>query len=56
MQLAMMEPADWDGVFVADLPVKRARLRKANVMGFGGGATADDAGLRGNEFAVLLVA
>ena len=30
----MMEPADRDGVFVADLPSERVRLSKANVMGF----------------------
>src|ERR1700677_3413037 len=56
MEVAMMDPADRDRVFVADLAVKRARLRKANVMRLGGRAAADDAGLRGDEFAVLLVA
>ena len=52
----MMDPADWDRVFVADLAAERAGLGKANVMRFGGRAAADDAGLRGDEFAVLLVA
>ena len=52
----MMDAADWDGVFVADLAAERARLGKANVVRFGGRAAADDAGLRGDEFAVLLVA
>ena len=52
----MMEPADRDGVFVADLAAERVRLSKANVMGFGGRAAADDARLRGDELAVLLVA
>ena len=51
-----MEPADRDGVFAADLAAERARLSKANVMGFGGRAAADDARLRGDELAVLLVA
>ena len=52
----MMEPAERDGVFVADLPSERARLGEANVMGFGRRPAADDAGLRGDELAVLLVA
>ena len=56
MQLAVMEPADWDRVLVADFAVERARLSKANVVRFGGRAAADDAGLLGDEFAVLLVA
>ena len=51
----MMDPADRDRVFVADLPAQRPGLGKANVVRFGGRATADDAGSRGNEFAVLLV-
>jgi hypothetical protein len=54
VQLAMMDAADWDRV--ADLAVKRARLRKADVVRFSGRAAADDAWLRGDEFAVLLVA
>src|SRR5260370_41592950 len=56
MQFAMMEPADWDRVFVADFAVQRARLRKAKVVRLGGCAAAYDARLRGYEFAVLLVA
>ncbi len=52
----MMEPAERDREFVADLAVQRARLREAKVMCFGGRAAADDAGLHGDEFAVLLVA
>jgi hypothetical protein len=52
----MMEPADWDCVFVADLSAECARLGKANVVGFGGHPAADDAGLRGDELAVFLVA
>ena len=52
----MMEAADWDRVFVADLAAERAGLSKANVVRFGGRAAADDAGLRRDEFAVLLVA
>ena len=52
----MMKAADRDCVLVANLAVKRARLRKADVVRFGRGAAADDAWLRGDEFAVLLVA
>ena len=52
----MMEPADGDRVFVADLAAERAGLGEANVMRFGWRPAADDAGLRGDELAVLLVA
>jgi len=51
-----MEPADWDCVFIADFAAERARLGEANVMRFGWGSAADDAGLGGDELAVLLVA
>ena len=51
-----MDPADGDCIFVADLAAERARLGKANVMRFGGRTAANDAGLRGDELAVLLVA
>ena len=56
MQFAMMDSADWDRVFVADLAAERSGLGETNVMRFGGRATADDAGLRGDESAMLLVA
>jgi hypothetical protein len=55
MQLAMMEAAHWDSVFVADFPPERAGLSEAKVMGFGRRAAANDARLFGHEFAVLLV-
>jgi hypothetical protein len=51
----MMDAADWDSVLVTDLAVERARLSKADVVRFGRRAAADDARLRGDEFAVLLV-
>ena len=51
-----MDPADRDRVFVADLAAERAGLGEANVMRFGWRAAADDAGLCGDELAVLLVA
>ena len=52
----MMEPADRDRVFVADLAAERAGLGEANVMGFGWRPAANDAGLGGDELAMLLVA
>ena len=52
----MMKPADWDCVFVAHLSAERAGLSKANVMRFGRRAAANNAGLRGDELAVLLIA
>ena len=36
MQFAVMEPADRDRIFVADLSAERARLGKAKVVGFAG--------------------
>ncbi len=56
MQFPVMEPADWDRILVADLATKGARLREANVMRFGGGTAANDAGLEGDKLAVLLIA
>jgi hypothetical protein len=51
-----MESADGDGVFVADLAAERARLGEANVMRLTRRPAADNAGLRGHELAVLLIA
>ena len=56
MQLAVMEPADRDRVFVADLAPQRARLSEPKVMGFSRRPPADHARLRGDVLAVLLVA
>ena len=52
----MVEAADRNRVLVADLSSERARLGEADVMRLGGGPAADDAGLSGDELAVLLVA
>src|SRR5271165_4987513 len=52
----MMKPAERDREFVADLSADRARLHEAKVMRFRGRAAAHHARLRGDEFAVLLVA
>jgi hypothetical protein len=56
VQIAVKEPADRDRIFIADLSAESARLREANVMRFGGLPAADDAGLRGDELAVFLLA
>ena len=56
VQLAVMKSADWDCVFVTDSSAERARLREANVVRFGGCPATNDAGLEGDELAVLLVA
>ena len=45
MQLAMMEAANGDSVFVADFPPQRAGLSEAKVMRFGRRAAANDARL-----------
>lgn len=45
MQLAMMEAANRNGVFVADFPPQRARLREAKVMRFGRRTATNDARL-----------
>ena len=51
-----MEPADGNGVFVADLAAERTRLGEANVVCFARRPAAYDAGLGCHIFAVLLVA
>ena len=51
-----MEAADGDGVFIADLAAESARLGEANVMRLARRAATDDAWLRGDVLAVLLVA
>ena len=55
MQFAVMKAANRDGVLITDLAAKRARLSKAEMMGFCRASAADEAGLRGDELAVLLV-
>ena len=55
VQFPVMEPADGNCVFVANLSAERARLGEANVMRFRGCPAADDTGLRGDELAVFFV-
>jgi hypothetical protein len=50
----MMDPADWDCVFVADVSAESTGLSKPNVMGLGRRAAAHDARLSPDELAVLL--
>ena len=54
MIFAMVDGAERNGEFVADLQGKPLGLRKANVMGVGWGAAADQAGLLGDKAEVLL--
>jgi hypothetical protein len=56
MQFAVMRATDGDRVFVADLSPERARLCKAKMMRVRRSASAYDAGLPGDEFAMFLVA
>jgi hypothetical protein len=56
MEFAMMDAADRDRVLVADFAAQRPGLGEADMMRLGGGATADDAWLGGDESAVLLIA
>jgi hypothetical protein len=53
---AVMGTAEWDREFIARFTTKRARLRELQVMGIGGLAGAQEAGLLGNVPEVLLVA
>ena len=46
--LAMMAAAERDGELVADLAAERRCLRKAQMMGIGGPAAADEARLLGD--------
>jgi len=50
-----MQSTDRDRVLVADLAAKRARLGEADMVRFAWRATANDARLRRDELAVLLV-
>jgi hypothetical protein len=45
----MVQPADWDGVFIAHLSAKSTGLSKPNVMGLGRRAAAHDARLGPDE-------
>ena len=56
VQLAVMDAAHRNGELVADLAAERPRLGKAQMVGIGRRAAAHQAGLRGHEFAVVLVA
>ena len=55
MDLAMVSPAKRDGKLIAHLTAQRAALRKAQVMGIGGLAAADQTRLLGHVSNVLAV-
>jgi hypothetical protein len=52
----MVQPADWDCVFIAHLSAESTGLSKPNVMGLGWRAAAHNARLGRDELTVLLVA
>src|SRR5271167_5193098 len=56
VEIPVMEAADGDRVFVADLTAQGARLGEANVVRFAWRPAAHNAGLRRDISAVLLVA
>ena len=56
MDLAVMSPAQRNRKLVADLPAKRRRLGKAQMVSIGGPTTTDQTRLLGNGFNVLPVA
>ena len=56
MQFAVMKAANRDRILITHLAAKRARLSKAEMMGFGRGSAADEAGQGSDELAMLPVA
>jgi hypothetical protein len=56
VELAVVQPAEWNRKFIADLAAQRRSLGEAEVMRFGRLASADQAGLGGHEFEMLFVA
>ena len=56
MELAVVQPAKGDGEAVADLAPHRPPLGKLDVMGIGGTAAADEAGLMGHEAQMVAIA
>src|SRR6516162_4474494 len=56
MHLTVMTPAQRNRKLVADLPAKRRRLGKAQIVSIGGPTTADQTRLLSDRFDVLSVA
>jgi hypothetical protein len=56
MQLAVMEPADWDDELVAHSPTEGPWLCEGEVMWVGRHTAAHEAGLPQHESAVVLIA
>jgi hypothetical protein len=55
VQFAVMEATDWNRIFIADFSAERARPGEAEMMRLARRSAAGQAGLRGDELAVLLV-
>lgn len=56
MNLAVVSAAEWDSELITDLTPECRMLREPQVMGIARPAPADQAGLGGDEFDVILVA
>jgi len=56
VQLAMVGPTQGDGKLITDFAAERPRLSKTQMVGIGRCAAAHQAGLGGNEFAMVAVA
>jgi len=55
VQLAVMNPADWNGELITHAPSECARLRKGEVVRIRGHATADETGLSQYELEMVFV-
>src|SRR6516225_1934571 len=56
VELTVVQPANRDGEPITDFPSHRSLLRELEVVGVGGGATADEARLGRNKLEVFTVA
>jgi hypothetical protein len=56
MKFAMMEPANRDGMSVADLSTHRTLLRKPDVVGIRRGSAANQTRLRGHKSQMVAIA
>src|SRR5215469_14808183 len=56
MELAVVQPANWNGELVADLPPHRSLLGKFEVMGIRRAPPAHETGLRGHEPQMVAIA
>src|SRR6516162_5492048 len=56
VELAMVQPANWNAELVANLASHRALLGKLEVMGIRWAPSADETGLRGDEPEMVAIA